>query len=118
MLKRRTTLGLTQQQAAIQLAANPWTYLLWEQGRAKPLSRYYPAIFRFLGYDPFPEPTTLAEQIAAKRRELGLSIEQAAKLTGVDEGTFGRWERGEWKPRMSAEAVSGFLGFQHGDKAF
>ena len=104
-------------QVAFQLAANPWTYLLWEQDRTKPLPRYYPAIFRFLGYDPFPEPATFAERIAAKRRELGLSIEQAAKLTGVDEGTFGRWERGEWKPRMSADAVSRFLAMAPGPSA-
>ena len=85
------------------------TYLLWEKNRAKPSARYYPAIFRFLGYDPLPTPTTLGERIARKRLELGLPVKKAAKLLGVDEGTFGRWESGEWKPRMSKEAVDRFL---------
>ena len=85
------------------------TYLLWENDRAQPLTRYYPAIFRFLGYDPFPPPQTLPEQIAAQRRRLGWSIEKAAAKIEVDEGTFGRWESGEWSPRKSQAAIRRFL---------
>jgi DNA-binding transcriptional regulator YiaG len=85
------------------------TYLLWEKGEATPLTRYYPAIFRFLGYDPFPSPQTLPEQITAQRRRLGWSIKKAAAWLKVDEGTFGRWESGEWKPRKSEKAVRRFL---------
>ena len=85
------------------------TLLLWEKDRATPTVRYYPAILRFLGYDPFPPPTTLAERIARHRQRLGLSIEAAAKILGIDEGTFGRWERGEWKPRLSGKAVERFF---------
>jgi len=83
--------------------------MLWEKGRTTPTIRYYPAIFRFLGFDPFPPPTTLPERIASKRRALGLPITEAAKLVEVDEGTFSRWESGEWKPRMSGDAVRRFL---------
>jgi transcriptional regulator with XRE-family HTH domain len=86
-----------------------WAVILWEQDRSTPSIRYYPAIFQFLGYDPFPEPTTLPQRIAAKRRQLGLTIEGAALSIGVDEGTLRRWESGEWKPRMSTEAVQRFL---------
>jgi DNA-binding transcriptional regulator YiaG len=106
-------LGLTQYQVSLQLLTTVETILLWEKHRATPSARYYPAIFRFLGFDPFPSPTTLPEQIASKRRILGLSIRDAAKLVGVDEGTFSRWESGEWKPRMSGDAVRHFLALRN-----
>lgn len=91
------------------IGVNTWTYLLWEADQATPTVRYYPAIFQFLGYDPFAAPETLGERLAARRRQLGLTIVAAAKLTGVDEGTFRRWERGTWRPRMSGSAVARFL---------
>jgi DNA-binding XRE family transcriptional regulator len=109
MLKRRCEAGMTQGQVASRVGVNTWTYLLWETDRSTPTVRYYPAIFRFLDYDPFPAPTSLAERVASKRRALGLSIKQAAKLVGVDEGTFRRWENGAWKPRMSGKAVERFF---------
>jgi transcriptional regulator with XRE-family HTH domain len=109
LLKRRIESRKTQHQVATGLLANVETYLLWEKDRAEPSTRYYPAIFAFLGYDPFPPPQTLGEQIASKRRELGLPIKRAAKLAGVDEGTFSRWESGEWKPRMSRAKIDRFL---------
>ena len=56
-------------------------------------------VINFLGYDPAPEPETLGQQIGAKRRELGLNLEMAARLIGIDEGTLRRYERGEWTPK-------------------
>ena len=85
------------------------TFATWEKGRCTPTIWYYPAIFSFLGYDPFPAPTTLPERIASQRRKLGLSLREAARKVGVDQGTFLRWERGEWKPRESQNAVEIFL---------
>jgi DNA-binding XRE family transcriptional regulator len=112
LLRRRSELDLFQKNVAAKLGVNNWTYLLWEQDRVTPVVRYYPAIFKFLGYDPFPSPSTLAEKIAAKRRELGLPIREAAKLAGVDEGTFSRWESGEWSPRTLQHKADGFLALQ------
>jgi DNA-binding XRE family transcriptional regulator len=109
LLKRRSETGLTQKAVAGQLDVNIWTYLLWETDQTTPNVRSYPVIFRFLGYDPFTPPKTLPERIAAKRRQLGLSIENAAHLVGVDEGTLRRWESGEWKPRLSAGKICKFL---------
>jgi DNA-binding XRE family transcriptional regulator len=109
LLKRRSETGLTQKEVAGQLRVNTWTYLLWETDRTTPTVRSCPSIFRFLGYDPFPPPKTLPDRIAAKRRQLGLSVATAADLVGVDEGTFRRWESGEWKPRISGTAVQHFL---------
>ena len=112
LLKRRSETGLTQKSVARQLKVNIWTYLLWEKDRSKPTIRYYPAIFEFLAYDPFPAPVTLGARILRKRQQLGFSIRDAAKVLGVDEGTFGRWERGEWKPRLSGAVVTRFLEMQ------
>jgi transcriptional regulator with XRE-family HTH domain len=109
LLKRRVESGKTQQQVALQLLASTETYLLWEKDRAEPSTRYYPAIFAFLGYDPFPPPATLGERIAARRRELGLPIKRAAKLLGVDEGTFSRWESADRLPRAPRQKAERFL---------
>ena len=73
LLKRRLQLGLTQPQAALQLLTAPETVLLWEKkNRVKPTAKQFPAIFRFLGYDPLPAPATLAERITRQRLRLGL----------------------------------------------
>lgn len=109
LIKRRVEQELLQREVAERLDVNTWTYLLWEKDRCRPTVRYYPAILAFLGYDPFPPPVTLAAQIASQRRRLGITIKQAAQLTGVDEGTFARWERGKWKPREAKAAVARFL---------
>ncbi|MDT8321430.1 MAG: hypothetical protein RQ826_12975, partial [Xanthomonadales bacterium] len=36
------------------------------------------------GYDPFPQPKTIAQHLLAKRREMGWSIREAAAAIGVD----------------------------------
>jgi transcriptional regulator with XRE-family HTH domain len=51
----------------------------------------------------------LGERIKAKRRELGLSIDEAAQRIGVDEGTLGRGERDEWKPKRASESLDRFF---------
>jgi transcriptional regulator with XRE-family HTH domain len=109
LLKRRMELGLTQCQVSTRLLTDETTIGHWEKDQTTPPVRFYPAIFAFLGYDPFPKPTTLPEQLLSKRRALGLSIKRAAKKIGVDEGTFSRWERGDWKPQKSGDTVRKFL---------
>jgi len=52
------------------------------------------AIIRSLGYDPFPEPKSIAERLLAKRRAMGWSIKEAARQLGVGEGTWEARERG------------------------
>ena len=115
--KRRCQSGLLQREVAAKLGVDGSTYLLWEQDRSQPTVRYYPAIYTFLGYEPFPEPTTLPERITAQRRRLGLTLREVSCAIGVDEGTFNRWETGEWKPRMSKEAVRRFLALPVPDRA-
>ncbi len=88
-------MGLFQREVAQQLGVNAWTILNWEKGHTEPLIVSIPAIVRFLGYDPFPQPATLPDKLLAKRREMGWSIKEAAKAIGVDPGTWGNWERGQ-----------------------
>lgn len=108
LLKRRMEQGRTQAQVGKDLGTNEWTVGNWEKNRTYPAVRYFPAIFRFLGYDPFPEPQTLPEKLSAKRRALGLSVKRAAKQIGVDEATFAQWERAERKP-LELDIVQRFL---------
>jgi hypothetical protein len=65
----------------------------------------------YLGFEPWPQPASLGDRLKAERRRRGLSIEGAAALIGVDEGTLGRWERGIWRPQArSFSLIDGFLG--------
>jgi transcriptional regulator with XRE-family HTH domain len=88
-------LGLNQAQAAARLHINAWTVLNWETATFSPSIRSIPAILSFLGYDPFPEPTTVGERLLQARRRRGWSIQEAAKNLAVDQSTWGSWERGE-----------------------
>ena len=54
-----------------------------------------PALLRFLGYEPLPEPKTLPERLLAKRRAMGWSIRETARQVGVDPTTWRDWERGK-----------------------
>lgn len=68
------------------------------------------AIIRFLGYDPFPEPTNRSERLLAKRRAMGWSIKEAARQRGVDEGTWRAWERGTILFRRHRALLARLLG--------
>ncbi len=93
------------------LGVDPWTVHNWETGQRKPEIRFIPALVGFLGYDPEPIDTgTLAGRLLAKRRELGLSQREAARLIGVDPGTWAGWEKGdEIKREAHRKAMEGFL---------
>lgn len=91
--KRRLLLGLNQREAADRLKANIATVLNWEKAYTEPPIDAVPAILQFLGYDPFPHPQTLQERMLAKRRSMGWSIKEAAQALGVDQCTWGDWER-------------------------
>lgn len=57
-----------------------------------------PVLIWFLGYNPEPEATTLAEQLVRQRTTSGFSQREAAQEISVDAGTLARWERGEREP--------------------
>ena len=108
--KRRLDLGLFQKNVAVRLGVDNSTILNWEHGKTQPPVRFLPRIIRFLGYDPYPAPRSLGENLVAKRRQLGLSRKRMAARLGVDEGTMKRWERGMARPTgKRIETVNEFL---------
>lgn len=69
------------------------TVMNWERDQTDPAVGFGPAILEFLGYDPSKTTTTLSDRMRAYRRRNGLSIKAAAAGLGVDQASWGRWER-------------------------
>lgn len=96
--------------AAVVVGVDPKTWIWWERDERAPYVHQYPAIIQYLGYEPWPETVSLGEKLLAQRRRHGLSIKRSAEIAGVDEGTFRRWQSGEWKPqRRSLPLIGAFL---------
>ena len=91
--KARLDRGIQQKDAAREIGCDPASLLNWEKGRSAPDVRFWPAILRFLGYDPRPEPETLGGRLRAAREAEGLSEEALARRLGLDPGTLAAWER-------------------------
>ncbi|UJP06722.1 MAG: transcriptional regulator, partial [Nitrosomonas sp.] len=95
VLKRRLFLKLSQPQLAKLLGVAAETILNWELNYRKPSINYIGKLIQFLGYDPaLPNPSSIAELLLAKRRELGWSQKVAARNLGVDPSTWSNWECG------------------------
>jgi transcriptional regulator with XRE-family HTH domain len=86
---------LWQKEAAVNIGVSLQTYRDWEKGRAVPYAGSWRLIIAFLGYDPSPLPTTLGARLKAKRRELGLSLREAAERLGWDPETIRRYEKNQ-----------------------
>jgi len=95
---RRRELGLHREEAAAIIGAGEKSLMWWERNEREPFVHLYPGIIRFLGYEPWSVPTNLCEALLAERRRKGWNLAQAAEALGVDEGTWRRWEVGEWRP--------------------
>jgi transcriptional regulator with XRE-family HTH domain len=83
-----------QDAVARALGASVASLTNWEKGRAEPEARHYPAIIRFLGYDPLPAGKTLGDRVRAKRLAEGLTQRQLGEKLGIDPGTVQAWEAG------------------------
>lgn len=95
VLKRRLFLKLSQPQLAKLLGVAAETILNWELNYRKPSINHTGKLIQFLGYDPeLLNPSSIAELLLAKRRELGWSQKVAAKNLGVDPCTWSSWECG------------------------
>lgn len=76
----------------------------WEnQWSTPPVSKCKPLI-DFLGYDPFPQPETFAEELIVFRRRNGLRVKDAAKMAKVDPCSWSSWERDEHRITKSYRA--------------
>lgn len=91
-------LGLRQSDVAKRFGAHEASVYLWEKDRAVPELKWWPAILEFIGYDPRPEPTTIAERLVRFRAGLGWSQKRLAKALDVDPATLSRWEQGKRNP--------------------
>ena len=90
---KRRERQLLQRDVAAQIGVAPETVSGWEKSATIPPMGLMPAIIHFLGYDPSPEPATLPERMRDYRRKNGLTIKEAAHRMGVDESSWGQWER-------------------------
>jgi transcriptional regulator with XRE-family HTH domain len=91
-------LRLTQKQAAERLGVTECTVVNWEKGNTTPVIHALPSIIQFLGYDPLPPGTTLAEILRRYRKVHGLSQREFARKLGIDPGTVDDWESGRHHP--------------------
>lgn len=116
LLKRRLDLGLSRKAAAAEMQLDPESLENWEKNKTTPAARFFPALIKFLGYVPLPEPGTRGEAIARERICRGLSRKALAKLAGVDEATVRRLEANRPKTAVRpTQAVCQFLGInEHG----
>lgn len=118
LLRRRLTLKLLQRRFADQLEVNVASVVNWENNLSKPKVSNMPAIIRFLGYNPLPPATGLADRLVQARAALGLTQKEAAARIGVDQCTLARWERGEREPTDGfAARVSRFLTVAEGQSS-
>lgn len=69
----------------------------WEKGKSKPVPSQFRPVIAFLGYDPTPAQTSLAERFETKRRSLGATLDQVAQYLGWDEGSLRRYLKGTWR---------------------
>jgi transcriptional regulator with XRE-family HTH domain len=88
-------LKLTLKEAGKLLGTDEGSVINWEKGRRAPRVYRLPAIIQFLGYNPLPEPRTIAERLVAKRLEHGWSRKVASRHLGIDISTLRDWEQGK-----------------------
>lgn len=96
--RRRLTLGLLQADVAQTLGIHEATLRAWEGNENTPANRHFPSIIGFLGYDPFPAPAGLSEQLLALRRRLGLTLIQMGRVIRVKAERLAKWEQGTGEP--------------------
>jgi transcriptional regulator with XRE-family HTH domain len=96
--KRRLDLRLLQSDVAEKLGVTESCIWNWENNATSPTFPHWPALVEFLGYNPLPQPPTLAERLVQDRKIRGLSQEEMARRLGVDPSTLARWERGARVP--------------------
>jgi transcriptional regulator with XRE-family HTH domain len=93
--KKRLQLGLTQNQIAKRLSVCVASVINWENGDHQPADApTLKRIIQFLGYDPIPTGTTIADLLRAKRRALGMGQRELATHLGADPSTIMLWEQG------------------------
>lgn len=104
LLKYRLDSGFTRLQVAGQIGVTTATVRNWECNRTRVEVRFYPRILGHIGSAPIKGNTTTGALVREERRRRGLSQQQLARLTGVDQATIRRLEADT--PRMSRRTVA------------
>lgn len=102
---------MLQKDIAEKLGATVCTYRNWEKNRSNPSLHFIPKIIQFLGYTPYDASNLdFGKKIAAKRRLLGLSQKDLARLIGVDPCTIRSWEKSRHRPeRKHLKRLAAFI---------
>ena len=100
--------GLEQKALAAILGTSKETIWNWESNRNSPRIPQCGKVIQFLGYDPFPAPSTFAERLVSFRRARGLRVKNAARMAGVDPCSWTSWENEEHAitPRSKEKILS------------
>lgn len=102
---KRLDMKTTIREVAVTLGVTAETLRGWEHDAHEPSFRQFPAVFSFLGYDPFPEPGSLREQLRRVRMRRGWRQCDLAEALGVDPGTVAGWEAGAHQPTRKWRAA-------------
>lgn len=103
-------LRLQLKEAAKRLGTGATSVAQWESGARRPAIRQWPALLRFLGYDPRPQEERLEERLKHHREARGWSQDEAARRLGVNPSVLWRWETGRRQPKgRYLERVYSFL---------
>lgn len=99
LYRARQLRKLRQSEAAAVIGVDLKTYKVWEIEGSQPHSHNWPAIIKFLDYDPIVRvPVTIAELVSAVRRRHGLTAKELGRLLGVDKLTVRAWEARRREP--------------------
>ncbi|WP_373694369.1 helix-turn-helix domain-containing protein [Geobacter sp.] len=108
--KARLDAGLCQKNVAELIGVSICTITNWELNRGEPEIRFIPAIIKFLGYNPRPEPEGTLERLEWYRWTNGLSIERLGIVMKRDPEQLSDWLSGRHKPfRKSLDKIATFL---------
>jgi len=92
--KRRLDLGLFQKQVAEQIGVDEETIFRWESNESRPQIQFFPAIIKFLNYNPLPLPDSPGQRLVFYRQTHGITQRALANRIGVDPKAIGLSERG------------------------
>ena len=102
----RLTRNLLQKEVIEILHVPLGTYRGWERNIFNPRPWHFPAIIRFLGYDPQASPSSdLCKQLKSYRRIHGLTQRELSKIFHIHVSTLRRWEKDVRPPTLKIKVL-------------
>ncbi|MBX7108680.1 MAG: helix-turn-helix domain-containing protein [Chitinophagales bacterium] len=104
--RKRLSMGLFQKDVARMIGVSEDCITYWENKRSLPLIHHFPAIIKFLGFNPFKKDgDTLSIRIQNYRIEHGLSHKKMGRRLRVDGSTVASWEKDTFSPNKSIQKL-------------